>query len=98
MISLHIFKINGLKEEHLDYIRQYSSVNEKEDEFDVELKQYISEYNIGEKHLIDFRFTHESVTKIQIGERNFPNFHVDSAKIWVSFKHSFNVLIIPYSL
>ncbi len=97
MISLHIFKINGLKEEHLDYIRQYSSVNEKEDEFDVELKQYISEYNIGEKHLIDFRFTHESVTKIQIGERNFPNFHVDSAKIWVSFKHPQTFIFINSS-
>lgn len=87
MISLHIFKINGLKEKYLDYIKEYTSLNEKEEEFNVELKQYISEYNISEKNLIDFKFTHESVTKIQIDDRNFPNFHVDSAKIWISFKY-----------
>lgn len=97
MISLHIFKINGLKEQHLDYIKHYTSVNEKEEEFDVELKQYISEYNIREKYLIDFKFTHESVTKIQIDERNFPNFHVDSAEIWISFKHPQTFIFIKSS-
>lgn len=87
MISLHIFKITGLKESNLEYIKDYNSLNEKEEEFNVELKQYISDYNVGEKNLINFKFTHESVSKIQIGEKNYPNFHVDSAEIWISFKH-----------
>lgn len=97
MISLHIFKIDGLKENHLEYIKDYTALNEKEEEFNVELKQYISNFNISEKNLIDFKFTHESVTKIQIDERNFPNFHVDSAEIWISFKHPQTYIFINSS-
>ncbi|MDO5841717.1 MAG: hypothetical protein Q4Q24_00415 [Methanobrevibacter ruminantium] len=97
MISLHIFKIDGLKENHLEYIQDYTALNEKEEEFNVELKQYISNFNKSEKNLIDFKFTHESVTKIQIDERNFPNFHVDSAEIWISFKHPQTYIFINSS-
>lgn len=97
MISLHIFKIIGLKESNLEHIKNYNSLNEKEEEFDVELKQYISDYNIGEKNLINFKFTHESVSKIQIGEKNYPNFHVDSADIWISFKHPQTFVFIKSS-
>ena len=86
MASLQIFKIKGLKQENLINIKDYVSINEKEEEFDVELKQYITDYHIGEKNLIDFKFTHESVSKIQINNKNFPSFHVDTAEIWFSFK------------
>lgn len=97
MISFHIFKIEGLKEEHLKFIKEYTALNEKEEEFDVELKQYISDFHISEKNLIDFKFTHESVTKIQIDERNFPNFHKDTAEIWISFKHPETYMFINSS-
>ena len=43
MASLQIFKIKGLKQENLINIKDYVSINEKEEEFDVELKQYITD-------------------------------------------------------
>lgn len=97
MVSLYIYTINGLKKEHLEHIKNYEYLNEKEEEFNVELKQFITNYNIPEENLVNFTFTHESVTKILIGNKNHPNFHVDTADIWFSFKQPQTYLFIESS-
>lgn len=97
MVSLYIYKIKGLKKEYLENIKEYMNINEREEEFNVELKQFISNFNVAEENLANFTFTHESVTKIEIGNKNYPNFHVDTANIWISFKHPQDYMFIESS-
>ncbi|WP_304105265.1 hypothetical protein [Methanobrevibacter ruminantium] len=85
MVSLMIYEIKGLAKKDVLKVQGYSKLNEKEENQNIELKQYIENFK-EDGNVFSFIFKHETSTKVEIGGKSLPNFHVYCGKIWILFK------------
>lgn len=93
MVSLRIYELEGVLKSDVLNIENYSKLNEIEKEQNLELKQYILNFK-EDKELCSFIFKHETSTKVEIGGRNVPNFHVYCGKVWILLKENKTYMFI----